>query len=109
MLDCFLSCFSVLVRVGTSLTRSSPLLGFLKLVVARIEGARRKKFYRRSHNKWYQSIAGSSWDRVSIPRAFVAAWWRSGIDLGAVLGLFVRSCVDLKIAFGLLEESNLEE
>jgi len=25
------------------------------------------------------------------------------------LGLFVRSCVDLKIAFGLLEESNLEE
>ena len=51
--------------VGTSPARSSPLLGFLKLVVAQKEGARRKKFSR-ERNKWYQSISGSSWDRVSI-------------------------------------------
>ena len=38
MLNCFLSYFFVLVRVGTSSARSSPLLGFLKLVVTRIEG-----------------------------------------------------------------------
>jgi len=38
-------------------------------------------------NKWYQSISGSMWDRVSIPRALVAVWRRSCVDLGAALGL----------------------
>jgi len=51
MLACFLSCFFVLDRVGTSLARSFSLLGFLKLVVAQKEGVRRKKFYCHSRNK----------------------------------------------------------
>ena len=80
--------------------RLSPFLGFLKLFVTRI-GVR--------CNKWYQSISGSSWDHVSIPRASVAVWRRSCVNLGAVLVLFMRSCVDLKTTFGLLEESNLDE
>ena len=60
-------------------------------------------------HKWYQNFSGSSWDHVSIPRALIAAWQRSCVDLGAALGLFVGLCVDLKTTFGLLEESNLEE
>ena len=60
-------------------------------------------------NKWYQSIPGSAWDRVLIPRASVVDWQRSCVDLGAALGLFMGSCVDLKIAFGFLKESNLVE
>ena len=52
MLAYFLSCFSVLDRVGTSPTRSSPLLGFLKLVVAQKEDASRKKFSLLKRNKY---------------------------------------------------------
>jgi len=44
---------------------------------------------------------------VSIPRALVAVWQRSCVDLGAALGLFVGSYVNLKTAFKFLEESNL--
>ena len=71
--------------MGNSPARLSPLHGFLKLVVAQIEGARLKKFYQRSRNKWYQSIPGSSLDRVSIPRALVAVWQRSCVDLEVAL------------------------
>ena len=60
-------------------------------------------------NKWYQSNRGLMWDRMSIPRALVAVRWRSYVDLVAALGLLVGSCVDLKTAFGLLEESDLVE
>ena len=38
-------------------------------------------------------------------RASVADWRRSYVDLGSALGLFVGSCVDLKTACRLLEES----
>ena len=62
-----------------------------------------------ARNKWYQSISGSSWDRVLVPRALVVVWRRSCVDLGAVLGLFVGSCVDLRTTFGLLEKSDLVE
>jgi len=62
-----------------------------------------------ARNKWYQSIWGSSWDRVSIPTALVAVWRRSCVDLGAVFGLFVGSCVYLKTAFALFQESDLVE
>jgi len=58
-----------------------------------------------ARNKWYQSIPGSSWDRVLIPRASVAVWRRSCVDLREALGLFVGSSVDLQTACGLLEES----
>jgi len=64
-----------------------PVGRFLGEVIA--QGAR---------NKWYQSIPGSSWDRVLIPRASVVVWWRSCVDLRAALGLFVGLCVDLKTA-----------
>jgi len=37
---------------------------------------------------------------VLIPRASVAVWRRLCVDLGVALGLFVGSCVDLKIACG---------
>jgi len=52
---------------------------------------------------------GLSWDRVLIPRALVAVWQRSRVDLRTTLGLFVGSGVDLRTTFGLLEESNLIE
>ena len=51
------------------------------------------------------SEPGSSWDRVSISRALVVVWQRSCVNLEATLGLSVGSCIDLKITFGLLEES----
>ena len=66
MLACFLSCFSVLDRLGASLAHSSPLLGFLKLVVAQIEGARRKKFYRQrsqhaeSSKAWWRMVVSKT-------------------------------------------------
>ena len=95
MLICFLYYLSVLVVLGTSPPASVSRLvsGFLREVV--VPHAR---------NNWYQSIPGSSWDRVLIPRASVAVWRRSCVDLGAALGLFVRSGVDLKTACRLLEE-----
>ena len=108
MLACFLSYFSVLDRVGTSPTRSSLLLGFLNLVVAQKEDARRKKFSREEQQVVSEHPA-SSWDRESIPRSSVAVRQRSCVDLETALELFVGSCVDLKTVFGLLEESNLEE
>ena len=46
-------------------------------------------------------VVGSSVDS----RASVADWRRSFVDLGSELGLFVGSCVDLKTACRLLEES----
>jgi len=46
-----------------------------------------------ARNKWYQSMPGLSWDHVVIPRALVAVWQRSCVDLGAALGLFVGSHV----------------
>ena len=42
---------------------------------------------------------------MSIPKALVVVWQRSCVDLRATLRLFVGLCVDLKTAFGLLEES----
>ena len=84
--------------LGTSPVHLSLLLGSSLVIV---EAS--------AHNKLYQSIPGSSWDRVSIPRALVAVWQRSCVDLGATLGLFVESCVNLKTVFGLLKESNLVE
>ena len=51
MLDCYLSYFFVLDRVASSPTCLSLLLGFLKLVVIRIEGTTRKKFYLWSRNR----------------------------------------------------------
>jgi len=92
VLACFLYCFSVLKRVGTYPAASISIGGFLVGCCP-------------ARNKWYQSIPGSSWDRVSIQRALVAVWRRSCVNLGAAVGLFVGSCVDLKTAFGLLEES----
>ena len=75
--------------MSTFPARLSSLLGFLKLVVAYEEGARRKKFSRECNkfslvrnkfslvrNKWYQSIPGSSWDHVSILKALVTGWRR---------------------------------
>ena len=62
-----------------------------------------------TRNKWYQSISGSSWDRVSISGALMVVWRRSCVVLGATLELIVGSCVDLRTTFGLLEESNLVE
>jgi len=62
--------------VGTSLAASISIDGFL--IGCRL-----------ARNKWYQSIPGSSWDHVSIPRALVTVWRRSCVDLGAALGLFV--------------------
>ena len=93
--------------MGTSPTHLSSLLEFLKLVVALKKALAKEVLSER--NKWYQSIPGSSWDHVSIPKALVAVWRRSCVDLGAAVELFVGLCVDLKTAFGLLEKSNLEE
>ena len=45
-----------------------------------------------AHNNWYQSIPGWSWS-VLIPRASVAVWQRTCVDLRATLGQFVGSCV----------------
>ena len=39
-------------------------------------------------------VVGSSVDS----RASVADWWRSCVDLGSALGLFVGSCVDFRTA-----------
>ena len=51
--------------------------------------------------------------RREIVCRFQRHWWLFGGDRvlisGAALGLFVGLCVDLKIAFGLLKESNLVE
>ena len=44
-----------------------------------------------------------------IPRASVAVWRRSCVDLRAALGLFVESCVDLKTSFALFKESDSVE
>ena len=71
----------------------SPSGGFLREVVAR------------ACNKWYQGISGSVWDCVLIPKASVAVWQRSCVDLETALELFVGSCVYLKTACRLLEES----
>ena len=68
-----------------------------------------KRLLHHARNKWYQSIPGSSWDCVLIPRAFVSIWGRSCVDLRATLELFVGSCVDLKTAFALLKESDSVE
>jgi len=46
---------------------------------------------------------------VSIPRALVAVWQRFCVDLRAAFRLFVGSCVNRKITFELLMESNLVE
>ena len=58
-----------------------------------------------AHNKWYQSIPGSSWDHLVIRRASVAGWRRSCVDLRSVLALFVGSCVDLRTTHEVLKES----
>jgi len=92
MLACFLYCFYVLVVWVHLWFHLSLIGGFLVgCCLAR--------------NKWYQSISGSSWDRISILRVLVVVRRRSCVDLETALGLFVGSCVDLKTAFELLEES----
>ena len=61
-----------------------------------------------AHNKWYQSIPGSSWDRLAIRRASVADLVEICVDLRLALGLYAGSCVDLRTTRGVLKES-LEE
>ena len=60
------------------------------------------------HNKWYQSISGSTWDHLLI-QGHLLLIGRDHAYLGSELGLFVGSCVDLKTAYRLLEESILVE
>ena len=92
VLACFLYCFSILVVWIHLRLHLSLISGFLNGCYP-------------ARNKWYQIIPSSSWDCVLIPRALVAVWQRSCVNLGAALGLFVGSCVDLKTACRLLEES----
>ena len=94
MLIAFLYCSLFLlcwVHLGL---HQSPFGGFLRKVVVKDTRAQQ-----------VVSEPGSSWDRVLIPKASVVVWWRSCVDLGAAVGLFVGSCVDLKTMCGLLEES----